>query len=206
MKNQIIPIIQQDGQSAVDARELHAYLGNGDMFANWIKDRITQFGLIENQDYTTYLENSKKGRPCTEYALSLDCAKQLAMVERNDKGREARLYFIECEKELKQARPIGPQPTTELVELIRQAILVTGSQGKLGARIGVSPATLSQILHAKPWQYSPEILHNIAVGCRNVIAMPVVSTDYQVLTPLVNIDNKAERVLLYNTLKKGGVL
>lgn len=73
-------------QQTVNARELHAFLENRDMFANWIKDRIEQYGFVENQDFVRYLENSKKplgGRPSMEYALSLDMAKELSMVERN---------------------------------------------------------------------------------------------------------------------------
>lgn len=82
----------------VSGRDLHACLENGDAFANWIADRIRQYGFAENVDFTTYLADSKKGRPAKEYAISLDMAKELAMVERNEKGKQARRYFIECER------------------------------------------------------------------------------------------------------------
>ncbi|WP_397586809.1 antA/AntB antirepressor family protein [Sphingobium fuliginis] len=84
-------------QSA-NARELHAYLENRDAFANWIADRIRQYGFVENVDFVTYLENTKKGRPSKEYRISLDMAKEMAMVERNEKGKQVRRYFIECER------------------------------------------------------------------------------------------------------------
>ena len=80
-------------QQTVNARELHAFLENRDHFSTWIKDRISQYGFVENQDFVRYLENSKKplgGRPSMEYALSLDMAKELSMVERNTKGKQAR--------------------------------------------------------------------------------------------------------------------
>lgn len=70
-------------------------------FANWIQERITKYGFVENQDYEVFkenLKNSNGGRPQTEYALSVDMAKELSMVENNEKGRLARKYFIECEK------------------------------------------------------------------------------------------------------------
>ena len=86
-----------------DARTLHGFLENGDLFANWIKDRIEKYQLIENQDFVLILENSKikkRGgdRRSKEYHLTLDTAKELAMVERNEKGRQIRRYFIECER------------------------------------------------------------------------------------------------------------
>ena len=85
--------------NSADARELHAFLNSEQQYADWIKNRITQYGFIENQDYivkTTYTGR----RPRKEYFVTLDMAKELCMVENNDKGKEARRYFIKCEKEL----------------------------------------------------------------------------------------------------------
>lgn len=93
--------IGSDTIQTVNARDLHAFLECGEEFAHWIKQRIEQYSFIENQDFTTYRENSQKGRPRTEYAISLDMAKELAMVERNEKGKQARQYFIECERRAK---------------------------------------------------------------------------------------------------------
>ena len=104
--NELIPItvatIGGEEVNAVNARELHASLGNKDAFAHWIKDRIEQFGFLEGQDFVTFWENSQKGRPRKEYVVSIGMAKELCMVERNEKGKQVRLYFIECEKIAKQ--------------------------------------------------------------------------------------------------------
>ena len=89
----------------VNARELHGFLEVGKVFANWIKDRIEQYGFVESVDYVVIAEtgnNPLGGRPSKEYAITVDMAKELAMVERNEKGRQARQYFIECERRLKQ--------------------------------------------------------------------------------------------------------
>ncbi|OTA15230.1 anti-repressor protein [Xenorhabdus vietnamensis] len=96
-----------NGKAAMvtDARNLHKFLGNKELFASWIKQRIEQYGFIENEDYETYLENSKKGRPRTEYRISSDMAKELSMVERTEEGKEARQYFIDCEKRLRRVAP-----------------------------------------------------------------------------------------------------
>ncbi|HEF3492135.1 TPA: antA/AntB antirepressor family protein, partial [Campylobacter coli] len=69
-------------------------------FADWIKNRISHYNFIENQDYIIELVYTK-GRPRKEYYVTLDMAKELCMVENNEKGRQARRYFIECEKRLK---------------------------------------------------------------------------------------------------------
>uniref|UniRef100_T1HDQ2 AntA domain-containing protein n=1 Tax=Rhodnius prolixus TaxID=13249 RepID=T1HDQ2_RHOPR len=73
-------------------------------FATWITERIAEFGFVENQDYIAISQNREigHGRGRKDYHLTLDTAKELAMVEHNDKGRQVRRYFIECEKLLHQ--------------------------------------------------------------------------------------------------------
>lgn len=113
----LIPVSQSqigdDLVQTVNARELHAFLEVGKVFAAWIQDRIEQFGFIENQDFIVISEsgkNLKGGRPSKEYYLTLDMAKELSMVERNAKGKEARQYFIQCERVAK-----SPNSTPMLV-------------------------------------------------------------------------------------------
>lgn len=109
ISHEIIPLTVGviDGKAAMvtDARNLHKFLGNRELFANWIKQRIEQYGFIKHVDYETYLESSKKGRPRTEYRISSDMAKELSMVERTERGKEARQYFIECEERLRRVAP-----------------------------------------------------------------------------------------------------
>ncbi|MBU2764951.1 hypothetical protein HAP94_01765 [Acidithiobacillus ferrivorans] len=90
----------------VNARELHTFLEVGKDFSTWITDRIKQFRFVENQDFI--IDSPKSGnqtgrggdRKTKEYAFTLDMAKELSMVERTPKGKEARQYFIECERRL----------------------------------------------------------------------------------------------------------
>ena len=89
-----------------NARELHAFLEVGRDFSNWIKDRIEQYGFVENRDFVCSSKLASKGRGghnAKEYHLTLGMGKELAMVERNEKGKQARLYFLECERRAKAA-------------------------------------------------------------------------------------------------------
>ena len=98
---ELIRITEQKGKKAVSARELHAFLESKQEFTNWIKYRIAQYGFVENQDYVVFdnfIKNPSGGRPLTEYALTVNMAKELSMVEGNDKGKQARRYFIDCEQ------------------------------------------------------------------------------------------------------------
>jgi phage anti-repressor protein len=91
----------------VHARKLHKFLEVGRDYSNWIKARIGSYGFTENEDYVLVRQNGRTknhggDRRSIEHYITLDMAKELAMVERNEKGREARRYFIKCEARLKQ--------------------------------------------------------------------------------------------------------
>ena len=117
----LIKIYENDRQEQlVDARELHTALNNKRQFSDWIKQRIEQYGFVENVDFATYSQICEKpqgGRPTREYALTLDTAKEIAMVENNEQGRKIRRYFIEVEK---KAREMFEIPKT-LPEALRKA-------------------------------------------------------------------------------------
>lgn len=107
-------LIGSEAVQAVDARELHAFLEVKTPFADWISRRIDSYGFRDGEDFFAELRESPGGRPSREYAISLSMAKELAMVERGAKGKEARAYFIECERRLKAATPQAPAIAAEL--------------------------------------------------------------------------------------------
>lgn len=117
----VVEVIEYDGKQAVNARELHEKLGNKKQFANWIQLRIEQYGFVENQDFQVFnqkVKNSNGGRSRKEYALSLDMAKELCMVENNDAGHRIRKYFIEVEKKARTQNPFAiPQTYSEALQL-----------------------------------------------------------------------------------------
>jgi phage anti-repressor protein len=103
----LIPIItNSQEENAVDGRELHYFLNCKTRdFSTWISRRIKKYGFVEGVDYEVFhesVENPRGGRPTKDYIISIDTAKQLAMVEDNDRGKEARLYFIKVEKDAKR--------------------------------------------------------------------------------------------------------
>lgn len=135
---ELIKITEQNGQQAVSARDLHRFLESKRDFSNWIKDRIEKYGFIENQDFEVFNnfgENPNGGRPLTEYALTLDTAKEIAMVEGNEKGKQARRYFIEMEKKAKQLALNTPQSFSEALKLAyEQSLKIEEQQKQLEAQ------------------------------------------------------------------------
>ena len=122
-------------QKTVNARELHDALEVGKDFSTWIKDRIEKYGFVEGVDYVRFSPESVKtpsgGRPTVEYYISLSMGKELAMVERTPKGREVRMYFIRCEKELQEVRAGNIAIPQTLPEALRLAADLAEKNQKL---------------------------------------------------------------------------
>lgn len=109
--------INEQTLDTVNARDLHTFLELGRDFNTWINARIKRYGFEFGVDYTFISQSPKRGsgnRGATkEYFVTLDMAKELAMVERNDKGKQARRYFIDCEKQLHEQKQLPATTTLE---------------------------------------------------------------------------------------------
>ena len=103
------------GIETVNARELHEFLEVKSKFADWFKNRVSEFGFIENSDFVSVSKILESGGRSIEYHISIDMAKELSMLERNYKGKQARLYFIECER-IAKAKQV-PQSFSEALQL-----------------------------------------------------------------------------------------
>lgn len=91
--NELIILKEQDGKTVVSARDLYDYLEPKTEFAKWCT-RMFTYGFEEGIAFSSIMTASTGGRPSTDYALTLDCAKEIAMVQWTEKGKAAREYFI----------------------------------------------------------------------------------------------------------------
>jgi len=103
--NDLIKITTNEkDEQLVDGRDLYNFLGIKAKFSDWIKNSIRDFDFIESVDFDSFSKNLDKpngGRPTKEYSLTIGMAKELSMLARNETGKEARRYFIECERKAK---------------------------------------------------------------------------------------------------------
>ena len=103
-------------KKTVDARELHAFLGAATQFSVWAKRRIEEYGFVSGQDYWVLKNDVNEFK---DFQLSIDMAKELCMVERTEKGRQARKYFIEVENKWRSSTPkSGAKALLESVKLL----------------------------------------------------------------------------------------
>ena len=126
--NEIINIttatINNEEVNAVNARELHEKLGVKTQFKDWMPRRIEEYGFEEGRDFTV-LKNERgrnaNGKFCSkEYIISIEMAKELAMVENNERGREIRRYFIEVEKNARKFSEAVSAQVSAMIPVIRE--------------------------------------------------------------------------------------
>ncbi|WP_310394121.1 antA/AntB antirepressor family protein [Hymenobacter sp.] len=102
----IAPRKSAGGRDIVSARALHQFLEVATRYNDWFRRRVEEYRFVENRDY------SKLSTDNQEVVITLDMAKELAMVERNEQGQRARHYFIACEKQLRSALASPALPST----------------------------------------------------------------------------------------------
>lgn len=114
---ELIPIQNNDGAQAVLGRDLHAFLQVCERYTQWF-DRMVDYGFTAGQDFIRENGKSTGGRPSVDHIISLDMAKEICMIQRSPLGRQARLYFIECEKRARNNVPVLSGP-----ELVARALI-----------------------------------------------------------------------------------
>lgn len=97
--NELLKVNYEADRITLSARELHKFLELSERFSNWF-ERMKQYGFVENQDYLgRKVFNTLAKQELQDYEITLDMAKEISMIQRNEKGKEARQYFIEVEKQ-----------------------------------------------------------------------------------------------------------
>ena len=111
--NEIITVtLNENHEPVVSGRQLHETLGVKTAYKDWFK-RMTEYGFTENQDFNTlkFEQVRTEGkrevrREMTDHVLKLDMAKEIAMIQRTDKGKAVRQYFIQVEKDFNSPEKI----------------------------------------------------------------------------------------------------
>ena len=97
--NELLRIKVNDNQEQiVSGRELHMFMGIETRYDTWF-NRMLQYGFEEGKDFCSKMSESTGGRPSTDHLMKIDMAKELCMLARNEKGKQARQYFLEVERE-----------------------------------------------------------------------------------------------------------
>ncbi len=102
---ELIPIYETSkGEKVVFARELHKAVLTSTRFNDWIQRNMLNIGFVEDKDFYSFMSKTS-GRPSQDFVLTLDTAKHIAMIQRNEIGMKIRQKFIDLEKRVQQQAP-----------------------------------------------------------------------------------------------------
>ncbi|MBC8558860.1 phage antirepressor KilAC domain-containing protein [Fumia xinanensis] len=96
--NDLIKVNYDNDRPTVLARELHEFLEVKTAYKDWFP-RMREYGFLEGTDFCSFLSESTGGRPAQDAQLTIEMAKEICMLQRNEKGKQARQYFIQLEKD-----------------------------------------------------------------------------------------------------------
>lgn len=121
--NELVPVYETDKRiKVVDGRELHSVLQSKQDFSTWVKRRLSECDAVENKDYElnhNFVEQISGTKHRIDYTILLDTAKEMAMLERNKKGKEVRRYFIRIEEKYKNQYRV-PNTIAGQIQLLAQ--------------------------------------------------------------------------------------
>lgn len=126
-KFELIKIEEKNGEQLVSGRELHQFLESAERFSKWW-DRMVTYGFVENIDYTMYKKvHPQNKQEYTDYLMKLSMAKEISMIQRNEKGKQAREYFIKCEEAWNSPQMIlarANQIQARMIETYKEKVIV----------------------------------------------------------------------------------
>ncbi|APT92925.1 hypothetical protein CPHO_08535 [Corynebacterium phocae] len=177
----LIPLTEHDGAQAVLGRDLHEFLAVTTPYDKWFP-RMVSYGFEEDKDFSTKMSESTGGRPRTDHIVTLDMAKELSMIQRTEKGKQARQYFIECERRAKaQVELTGP-------ELMAKALVQADSTIKeLEARATTAEAIVEAAAPALEY-HEKYIREDVDVITVDDFAREHGTTGYKVRAMLTELD------------------
>lgn len=99
IENELVPVYETStGEKVVYGTELHEVLGVKSNYREWISRRLGDIDAIEKEDFEGVEISTASGQNRKEHIIKLDTAKEMAMLERNEKGKQVRRYFIQVER------------------------------------------------------------------------------------------------------------
>lgn len=151
--NELININYDTEQPTVSGRELHKALEVKTTYKDWFP-RMCEYGFTEGEDFCSNLSESTGGRPSTDHQLTIPMAKELCMLQRNDKGKQFRRYFIQVEEKwnspemvMKRALEFASRKVAELESKVAQdAPRVLFAQAVETAKSSILIGDLAKIL------------------------------------------------------------
>ena len=163
----LISIQYENNRPTVLGRELHEALEVKTPYDKWFP-RMSEYGFEEGLEFSTFLSESTGGRPALNHQLTIDMAKELCMIQRTDKGKECRRYFLEVEKRWNSPEAI----MARALQFANQQLSEVRQHNQLLE--GTVAIQRQQISEMKP----KASYYDVVLNCKDLISTSAIAKDY----------------------------
>ncbi len=165
--NDLIKVSYAGEQPTVSGRELHAALEIKTAYKDWFP-RMCEYGFVEGEDFCSKMSESTGGRPSTDHELTIPMAKELCMLQRNEKGKEFRLYFIKVEEAWNSPEMVMKRALEFANQKVEQLIQRTFT---LETTVAVQEQQISEL---KP----KASYYDVVLNCKDLMSATEIAKDY----------------------------
>lgn len=152
--------VNENQEPVISGRALHSFLEVATPYDKWLP-RMVEYGFTDGLDFSTFLSESTGGRPATDHAIRLDMAKEIAMIQRTEKGKQARQYFIQIEKDYNSPEKI----MARALQIAEKELSNLRLENKVQEQ---------QIAELKP----KASYYDLVLQCKDLLSMTEIAKDY----------------------------
>ena len=152
--------VNENQEPVISGRVLHSFLEVATPYDKWFP-RMVEYGFTDGLDFSTFLSESTGGRPATDHAIRLDMAKEIAMIQRSEKGKQARQYFIQIEKNYNSPEKI----MARALQIAEKELSNLRLENKVQEQ---------QIAELKP----KASYYDLVLQCKDLLSMTEIAKDY----------------------------
>lgn len=135
IENELVPVYETStGEKVVYGSELHEVLGAPSVYREWVKRRLSDIDAVENEEFQGVEISTPSGQTKKDHIIKLDTAKEMAMLERNEKGKQVRRYFIQIEKKYKSNQLAGLSTELKAVIVVDKRVTKVENEVKMLSR------------------------------------------------------------------------
>lgn len=194
IENELVPVYETStGEKVVYGSELHIALGEPSVYREWIRRRISDIEAVENEDFQGVEISTPSGQTKKDHIIKLDTAKEMAMLERNEKGKQVRGYFIQVEKKYKSTKSSLEELSPQL-QLLINLELKQKEQDKKLENVENRVESIREVvsMDATSWREDTgRILRKIGMECRDSKSYQDVRAEsYQLLEKRMGVNVK----------------
>lgn len=153
-------VVNENQEPVISGRALHSFLEVATPYDKWFP-RMVEYGFTDGLDFSTFLSESTGGRPATDHAIRLDMAKEIAMIQRTEKGKQARQYFIQIEKDYNSPEKI----MARALQIAEKELSNLRLENKVQEQ---------QIAELKP----KASYYDLVLQCKDLLSMTEIAKDY----------------------------